>query len=91
MIYVQEIYVMPRKLTLNIDDALILFAHNYSKQNGISVSRLVEQYLSQLKNIHTPQNQKLNTKTLDLYGIFEEAPIPDKKILRERFHEKDSH
>ncbi len=80
---------MSKKLTLNIDDDLITFAHNYSKQNGISVSKLVEQYLCKLKTVST--SQKLNQKTLGLYGIFKDAPIPDKKTLRERFHEKDSH
>jgi hypothetical protein len=84
---------MPKKLTLNIDDALILFAHNYSKQNGVSVSKLIEQYLLQLQNVHAIQSvdSPLNQRTLNLYGIFEDAPLPEKKILREQFHEKNSH
>ncbi|MDR1747938.1 MAG: DUF6364 family protein [Spirochaetaceae bacterium] len=80
---------MSKKLTLNIDDDLITFAHDYSKQNGVSVSKLVEQYLIQLKTVNT--DQKLNPKILGLYGIFEDSPLPDKKILREQFYEKDSH
>lgn len=31
---------MQKKLTLNIDDELINFAHTYSRQNGLSISKL---------------------------------------------------
>jgi len=80
---------MPKKLTLNIDDKLISFAHTYSKQNGLSISRLFEQYLTRLQT--TNQNQDFNPKTNNLYGIFQDLPIPDKKILREQFNEKNTH
>lgn len=80
---------MPKKLTLNIDDDLISFAHTYSRQNGLSISRLFEQYLLKLKT--TDQPQEFSTKTINLYGLFSDSPIPDKKILRERFHEKNTH
>ena len=81
--------LMSKKLTLNIDTELIAFAHSYSKQNGISVSKLFEQYLTRLQS--TDQNQELNSKTARLYGLFEDSPIPDKKQLRKHFYEKDSH
>ena len=80
---------MPKKLTLNIDDELISFAHHYSKQNSVSISKLFEQYLIRLQN--TAQIKELNRKTEELYGIFEENPIPDKKQLREVLYEKDSY
>lgn len=41
---------MQKKLTLNIDDELINFAHTYSRQNGLSISKLFEQYFKQIKN-----------------------------------------
>ncbi|MCD1656014.1 DUF6364 family protein [Treponema zuelzerae] len=80
---------MSKKLTLNIDDELINFAHSYSQQNGLSISKLFEQYLNRLRS--TDQNQELNSKTTTLYGLFQDSPIPDKKLLRTKFHEKDSH
>ena len=79
---------MPKKLTLNIDDELINFAHTYSRQNGLSISKLFEQYLSKLKT--TDQKQTLNSKTNTLYGLFQDSPIPDKKQLRKTFHEKST-
>lgn len=79
---------MAKKLTLNIDDKLITFAHLYSKQNGLSISKLFEHYLFRLKT--TEQIQELNQKTISLYGLFQDSSIPDKKVLRKVFHEKDT-
>ena len=41
---------MSKKLTLSIDNELIDFAHLYSRKSGISISRLFEQYLMNLRN-----------------------------------------
>ena len=79
---------MSKKLTLSIDNELIDFAHLYSLKSGISISRLFEQYLMNLRN--TDNQHKLNPKTAALYGIFEKHPIPDKKELRKEFYEKGS-
>jgi hypothetical protein len=79
---------MSKKLTLNIDDELITFAHSYSQQNGLSISKLFEQYLNRLRS--ADQKQELNSKTATLYGLFQDSPIPDKKQLRKAFHEKNS-
>jgi len=79
---------MSKKLTLNVDDDLIDFAHSYSRQNGLSISKLFEQYLDRLRT--TDQKQDLNPKTTVLYGLFQDSPIPDKKALRKVFHEKNS-
>jgi hypothetical protein len=79
---------MSKKLTLNIDDDLISFAHSYSQQTGQSISKLFEQYLARLRT--TEQKQELNPKTINLYGLFQDSPIPDKKQLRKNFHEKNS-
>ena len=79
---------MSKKLTLNIDDDLITFAHSYSRQNGVSISKLFEQYLARLRT--TGQNRELSSKTAALYGLFKDAPIPDKKTLRKTFHEKNT-
>jgi len=79
---------MPKKLTLNIDDDLITFAHSYSRETGMSISKLFEQYLNRLRT--TGQKEELNPKTAILYGLFQDSPIPDKRQLRKAFHEKDS-
>lgn len=80
---------MSKKLTLNIDDELISFAHTYSKETGLSISKLFEQYLNNLKTSDSSTTQ-LNSKTLSLYGLFEDSPIPDKNDLRKSFHEKST-
>ena len=80
---------MLKKLTLNIDDELINFAHAYSRQNGLSISKLFEQYLSKLKTKDT--TPMLHSKINTLYGIFQDSPIPDKNELRKTFNEKSAH
>ncbi len=80
---------MNRKLTLNIEEDLIQFAHTFAKRSGQSVSRIVENYLGALKN--TKENEEeLSPRTKELYGVFEKEPVPNKKDLRKRFHEKDT-
>ena len=79
---------MSKKLTLNVDDELITFAHLYSRQNGLSISKLFEEYLNRLRS--TDLKQELNLKTANLYGLFQDSAIPDKKQLRKAFHEKNT-
>ncbi len=79
---------MSKKLTLSVDDELITFAHSYSRQNGLSISKLFEQYLVRLKSIN--QTKELHPKTDSLYGLFEDNPIPDKSQLRNAFYEKNT-
>jgi len=79
---------MLKKLILSIDEELIGFAHSYSRQNRLSVSKLFERYLVKLQTAE--HKNPSNTKTASLYGVFHEEPIPDKKQLREFFHEKGS-
>ena len=78
---------MNKKLTLNIDDELIEFAHNYSKQTKQSISSMVEKYFEKLKE--KKQVDKLSKSTKELYGILSDKPLPDKKVMRKEFHEKN--
>ncbi len=80
---------MNKKLTLNIEEDLIKFAHNYAKRSKQSISRMVETYLGALKNVKDNQ-EDLSSRTKELYGIFENVPLPEKKELRKQFHEKDT-
>jgi len=82
---------MKKKLTLSINDDLIDFAHEFSEETNQSISHIVEEYLIELKN-QKERNSKepnLTKKIEDLYGAFEDQPIPDKDKLRRSFHEKN--
>ena len=68
---------MKKKLTLSINDDLIDFAHDFSKETDQSISHIVEEYLIELKK---QQEKKTNQQKLDkriekLYGAFEDNPI----------------
>ncbi len=80
---------MNKKLTLNIEEDLIRFAHNYAKRSKQSASSIVATYLGALKNVKENQ-EELNPRTKELYGIFAKNPLPEKKELRKQFHEKDT-
>ncbi|MDZ7725684.1 MAG: DUF6364 family protein [candidate division KSB1 bacterium] len=57
------------KKTLYIDEALITFAHRYSKQTGQSISHLVENVLQRLKDDIHPE--ELSKETQALHGILQ--------------------
>lgn len=80
---------MQKKLTLSIDEELIKFAHDFSQKTNQPISRVVEKYLHQLKNQES--NENVHAKIKNLYGFFENEPIPGKKELREMFHDKSDH
>ena len=68
---------MNRKLTLNIDDRIIEFAHQYSKETGQSISSIFEKYFQSLKDSNS---DGFLVKEIDeLYGLFESRPISWKK------------
>ncbi|MGM0438786.1 MAG: DUF6364 family protein [Bacillota bacterium] len=71
---------MKKKLTLSINDDLINFAHDFSKETNQSISHIVEKYLAELKKQQEKgtKEQKLNKRIEKLYGAFENEPIPDK-------------
>lgn len=81
---------MQKKLTLSINEDLIKFAHSFSKETNQSISHIVEEYLNELKEQETnPNKNNFKPKIQKLYGAFENQPIPDKKDLRRKFHEKN--
>ncbi len=77
---------MNKKLTLNIDESIIQFAHNYSKITHQSISSIVENYFYILKN--SKEDNNFSNSTNELYGILENNPLPDKAELRGAFYEK---
>ena len=77
---------MAKKLTLNIDDDLIQFAHQYSRKTKQSISNIVENYFRGLKEKN--KDMELSPSTQKLYGILKGKNVPSKKALRKMFHEK---
>jgi hypothetical protein len=77
---------MNRKLTLNVDEDLIEFAHQYSKVSRQSISGLFEKYLLRLKQ--NVNNVDISSSARDLYGILDKETLPDKKEMRKGFYEK---
>ena len=89
ILYDTEESAMPKKLTLSIDDDLIEFAHEISKKSKKSISGIFSDYLKSLRKKHT-NDVTLKTELKNMYGMFNKTPIPDKKILRKKFHDKDN-
>ena len=77
---------MNKKLTLNVDENLIEFAHQYSKVSRQSISGLFEKYLLRLKQDINHNN--ISSDARDLYGILDKGILPDKKEMRKGFYEK---
>lgn len=78
---------MSKKLTLNIDEKTIEFAHSYAKSTHQSISSLFEKFLNDLKGKQVLANH-LPDRIQRLYGSLENIEIPDKKGLRKIFHDK---
>ena len=82
---------MNKKLTLSIDEDLIKFAHDFSENTNQSISHIVEDYLDELKKQEAKSKKtQFTSKVQNLYGAFNNKPIPDKKDLRRSFHEKNN-
>ncbi|MCK5156108.1 MAG: hypothetical protein KAQ69_06715 [Spirochaetales bacterium] len=77
---------MNKKLTLNVDENLIVFAHHYANGTKQSISSLVEKYLSRLKQ--DVDHENISSDAKDLYGILDKEALPDKKEMRKLFYEK---
>jgi hypothetical protein len=45
------------KLTLSIDGRVVAGAKRYAREHGVSVSKLVQNYLNALSNPHSPEDE----------------------------------
>ena len=77
---------MNKKLTLNVNENLIEFAHQYSKVSRQSISGLFEKYLMRL--MQDVNLKDISPAAIDLYGILDKETLPDKKDMRKVFYEK---
>ena len=70
---------MPAKLTLYIEDGLISYVKNYAKENHLSVSKVVNNFLAILKQETGKQTKEKIEKpaplTRSLKGILAESNI----------------
>jgi hypothetical protein len=72
------------KLTLSVDPSVVARAKRYAKQNGISLSRMVETYLASISA--PPAAKKMPPVLRSLRGILNRADPEDyKKHLAEKY------
>ncbi len=78
---------MATKLTLSIDPKVIERAKKYSEQKGVSLSKLIEEYLQKITG---SAKRKSKRSILELRGIG--GPLPadfdHKKAVRDYVYEK---
>lgn len=60
---------MNRKLTLKLDDVLIAQAKRYARANGVSLSRLVQDYFQFLSSGEPPKVAALGPTVRKLSGV----------------------
>ena len=74
---------MNTKLTLSIEEEIIIKAKAFAKENGKSLSQLIENYLSVLVN-HSAQNVEEPSVLYGLKGSFKDHDLVDYK---EKLHD----
>ncbi len=77
---------MNRKLTLNIDRTIIEEAKSYAKKNEVSLSSLIENYLSSLTKASNKET-KVSPLVESLTGIIS-SDIDERKSYRDYLSEK---
>ena len=48
---------MDKKLTLSLNATVVEKAKRYAKQNGVSLSRMIENYLSSITSVQSEENE----------------------------------
>lgn len=80
---------MTTKLTLTLDDHVILNAKHYAKAKGRSVSELVETYFKSLTELTENQSDEITPSVKSLMGSFKAPKDFDyKKILQDEKRRK---
>ena len=77
--YVQHVYfhtyylpIMDKKLTLSLNSLVIDRAKQYARDNNVSLSRMIEQYLASLTKPDAEQEEETFTPLVDrLIGVIE--------------------
>lgn len=79
---------MNTKLTLNLDKSIIEEAKSYAKENNVSLSKLIENYLSSLTKT-SKEGIKVSPLVESLTGIIS-SDIDERKSYRDYLSEKYS-
>ncbi|MFY8132958.1 MAG: DUF6364 family protein [Bacteroidia bacterium] len=80
---------MNTKLTLNLDKDIIEQAKSYAKDNRVSLSKLIENYLNSLTS-KIEKERKVSPLVESLTGVIPTNLIDDKKDYRDFIAEKYS-
>lgn len=80
---------MNTKLTLNIDKSIIEEAKYYAKQNQVSLSKLIENYLDSLVASNETKNTKISSLVESLTGVIS-SEVDERKAYRDHLSEKYS-
>jgi hypothetical protein len=65
------------KLTLGVDDRVVARAKLYAKRQGVSVSKMVEAYLSSVADVPVPSAAKATPVLRSVRGILKNADIDE--------------
>jgi hypothetical protein len=82
-------WIMNTKLTLNLDKDIIEQAKSYAKDNRVSLSKLIENYLNSLTS-KIEKERKVSPLVESLTGVIPTNLIDDKKDYRDFIAEKYS-
>ncbi|MCW5699141.1 MAG: hypothetical protein KIT00_04810 [Rhodospirillales bacterium] len=80
---------MPTKLTLRLDEDLILKAKAYGRRRGKSVSQMVADYFRSLETTATKESLAAPPLTLSLRGILRDSGVDEsdyRAYQEERYH-----
>jgi len=80
---------MDTKLTLNLDEEVIEEAKSYAKNNQVSLSKLIENYLNSLIK-PSVDSKKISPLVKSLTGVIANGDIDERKDYRDYLNEKYS-
>lgn len=80
---------MNTKLTLNLDKSVIDQAKSYAKDNRVSLSKLIENYLDSLTK-RSERTSKISPLVESLTGVIPSGNYDDKKDYKDYLSEKYS-
>lgn len=81
---------MTTKLTLNIDKDIIEYAKSYAKENNVSLSKLIENYLNSLTQESNRQSKKVTPLVESLTGVIPPVQNDERKNYRDYLAKKYS-
>ena len=79
---------MTTKLTLNIDKDIIEYARSYAKENNVSLSKLIENYLNSLTQKDNKHSKKVSPLVESLTGVIPSEELDERKNYRDYLAEK---